>query len=110
MTSTRQGESSKKSKGETARSSRRPTQGSTLAPQHASGPTRLLQQSLGNQGVLRRMEAGLRINDVNDPAEREADRVAAAVMAAPAGDARPDRAKHRESAPRRDSRGKRDPL
>jgi hypothetical protein len=35
------------------------------------------------------MEAGLRINDVNDPAEREADRVAAAVMAAPAGDARP---------------------
>src|ERR1035438_5796094 len=86
MTYTRQGESSKKSQGDSSRSSRRLAQGSTLAPQHAS---RLLQQTLGNQSVLRRMEAGLRINDVNDPAEREADRVAAAVMAAPAGDAHP---------------------
>ena len=86
MTYTRQGESSKKSQGDSSRSSRRLAQGSTLAPQHAS---RLLQQTLGNQSVLRRMEAGLRINDVNDPAEREADRVAAAVMAAPGGDAHP---------------------
>jgi Txe/YoeB family toxin of Txe-Axe toxin-antitoxin module len=41
----------------------------------------LLQHAIGNQGVLRRMEAGLRINDINDPAEREADRVADQVMA-----------------------------
>jgi hypothetical protein len=50
-------------------------------------PSRMLQQSLGNQGVLRRMEAGPRINDVNDPAEKEADRVVAAAMASPASDA-----------------------
>jgi len=40
----------------------------------------IVQSTLGNQGVFQRMEAGLRINDVNDPAEREADRVASAVM------------------------------
>jgi hypothetical protein len=42
-----------------------------------------LQQTLGNQGVYSRVDAGLRINDVNDPSEKEADRVAAAVMEAP---------------------------
>ena len=45
------------------------------------------QQTLGNQAVLRCLEAGLRINDVNDPAEREADGVAASVMAAPEDEA-----------------------
>jgi hypothetical protein len=48
-------------------------------------PAQALQQTLGNQGVLRRMEAGLRVNDVNDPMEKEADRVAAAVIAASVG-------------------------
>jgi hypothetical protein len=47
---------------------------------------RIAQSIVGNQGVLRRMESGLRVNDVNDPAEREADQVASAVMAASGSD------------------------
>lgn len=89
MTYARQGESSKKSTGGPGRGSARPARVSTLAPQHASNRMRLAQQTLGNQGVLRRMEAGLRINDVNDPAEKEADSVAAAVMAGSGGEAHP---------------------
>ena len=90
MTYTSKSEGTKTPRGEAALDSRRPARVSTLARQHASGQMRrLLQQTLGNQGVLRRMESGLRINDVNDPAEKEADRVAAAVMAAPSAAANP---------------------
>ncbi len=83
MAHTRQGENSNKPQGETVRGSRRQVQVSSLSPQHSSGRVEALQQTLGNQGVLRRMEAGLRISDVNDPSEREADRVAQAVMISP---------------------------
>ncbi|HZR30130.1 MAG TPA: DUF4157 domain-containing protein, partial [Terriglobales bacterium] len=85
MAHARQGESSNKLQGKTARGSRRQVEAPPSAPQHAPGRVETLQQTLGNQGVLRRMEAGLRINDVNDPSEREADRVAQAVMAPPNG-------------------------
>lgn len=50
------------------------------APVQTLDAMHIAQSTLGNQGVLRRMESGLRINDVNDPAEREADRVASAVL------------------------------
>jgi len=43
-------------------------------------PVHILQQAIGNQGMLQRLEAGLRINDVNDPLEREADCAADAAM------------------------------
>lgn len=49
-------------------------------PEHREGQMQIAQFFLGNQGVLRRMEAGLRISAANDPAEQEADRVADAVM------------------------------
>jgi hypothetical protein len=45
-----------------------------------------LQQALSNQGILRRMESGLRVNDVNDPSEHEADRMAAAIGSGPGMD------------------------
>src|SRR5579859_4697246 len=89
MAYTRQGENSNKPQGETARGSRRRDQVSSLLPQHSSGRLETLQQTIGNQGVLRRMEAGLRISDVNDPSEREADRVAQAVMTSQTGTSHP---------------------
>ncbi len=74
---------------EIAHGCRQRVRGPALAPSHSSGRVETLQQMLGNQGVLRRMEGGLRISDVNDPAEREADRVAQAVMTSQNGTSRP---------------------
>lgn len=89
MAYTRQVEHSGKQKETTSRRVKARGSVSPTSPQSPLERMRALQQALGNQGVLRRMEAGLRINEVNDPAEREADRVATAVMAAPSGDAHP---------------------
>jgi hypothetical protein len=43
----------------------RTTQVSSQSPQHPLDRLKALQQTLGNQGVFGRMEAGIRINDVN---------------------------------------------
>jgi hypothetical protein len=55
-------------------------------PESIREPVLAAQNLLGNQGVLQRLEAGLRMNDINDPAEREADRVAQAVLTMKHGD------------------------
>ncbi len=81
MPSTGQHGSTRKPQGERAASSSR-SQETSATVHSAPDPVRALQQTLGNQGMLRRMETGLRINDVNDPGEREADRVADRVMSA----------------------------
>jgi len=50
-----------------------------------SDPLREAQQFLGNQGILKRLQAKLTVNQPSDVYEQEADRVADTVMAKPAG-------------------------
>ena len=86
-----QSESSKEPQSETVYGSRRRDQAAAKNSQHSHGDLKQVQQTLGNQGVLRRMEAGLRINDVNDPSEREADRAAETAMTSANGNTRSPR-------------------
>ena len=51
----------------------------------APDPLREVQQFLGNQGILKRLQAKLTVNQPGDMYEQEADLVADAVMARPAG-------------------------
>ncbi len=80
-----QGEHSQKAQGENALSSKRPVPVSSLAlaPQHPQDRLKALQQALGNQGVLGRLQAKLAINEPGDAYEQEADRAAEAVMSQP---------------------------